>query len=468
MVSDVTNTHSQYDANQDVWRKCRDSVEGQEAIHKARTKYLPKLTGQDEKSYDSYLKRTVYYNATARTLDGMVGLMFAKKPIIELPNLLLDAMERADQYGNELTVFAQNVAEDILQTDRVGVLVDYPQTANEMTVAQAQEQNVRPYLAMYKAEQITNWRMETINNQKRFAMVTLREEREIWEDEFKSSMETVYRVLDVLEGVYRQRLFVQIKDHWIVESEVFPVMDGRPMTEIPFFMITSEGVNVSCVKPPLIDLVNVNLSHYRTSADLEHAAHFTGLPTPVITGISPKSDQVFHIGSKRAWVLNDPNATAFFLEFTGQGLQALEERLRVKERHIATLGARMLADEKASAETAEAHQIKRQGENSALAAIAASISDGIAGALMVAAQWMGLNPDEVSFEINRDYLPSSMDAQMLQSLLMAWQQGAIAFSDLVNNLKKGEILDPERDVDELKAEVDVQSNSLDGLNDGEG
>jgi hypothetical protein len=78
-------------------------------------------------------------------------------------------------------------------------------------------------------------------------------------------------------------------------------------------------------EPPLIDLVDANLALYGINADYRHGLHFTGLPTPVVSGYQPQKDgEKFYIGSTSAWVFPDPQAKAVFLEFTGQGLDALK------------------------------------------------------------------------------------------------------------------------------------------------
>jgi hypothetical protein len=66
-------------------------------------------------------------------------------------------------------------------------------------------------------------------------------------------------------------------------------------------------------------------------ADLEHGAHFTGLPTPIITGHNLGEDETFSIGSTTAWVLPNEYTDVKYLEFTGQGLGALESRLVSKD-----------------------------------------------------------------------------------------------------------------------------------------
>jgi hypothetical protein len=164
----------------------------------------------------------------------------------------------------------------------------------------------------------------------------------------------------------------------VLAETIYPTSQGRPLARIPFEFFGIRD-NTPCVdKPPLLDLVEVNLSHYRTTADYEHGLHFTGLPTPVVTGFySDAQDAQLRIGSGTAWLLPDPTSKAFYLEFTGQGLSELREALRAKEAMMATLGARILAPERKVSETAQAAAIHQAGENSVLASIAQSISIGL-------------------------------------------------------------------------------------------
>jgi hypothetical protein len=206
-------------------------------------------------------------------------------------------------------------------------------------------------------------------------MVVLRESAQIQLDEFESQSVTRYRVLD-LDVVYRQRVFEEDKHGNIqqIGDDILPLANGKTMTFIPFEFVGVRD-NSPCVdKPPLLDLVDVNLSHYCTSADLEHGRHFTGLPTPVVCGVQLEAGQSLSIGSAKAWVFPDPQAKATFLEFTGQGLGELREAMREKESMMATLGARMLAPESKGIESAQTASIHRAGENSVLASISQSIS----------------------------------------------------------------------------------------------
>ena len=56
--SGVRTTHPSYEAMVERWKRCKDAAEGEHAIHKAGTKYLPKLAEETDPDYQARLKRT--------------------------------------------------------------------------------------------------------------------------------------------------------------------------------------------------------------------------------------------------------------------------------------------------------------------------------------------------------------------------------------------------------------------------
>lgn len=452
----VDSKHEEYEEHYNQWERCEHAAEGQDEIHEYGIQYLPRLSGQTDQEYKGYRDRALFYNATQRTIDGLTGMMFLKPPVAEYPTAMESLVADITMSGLSLHQFAEMLAEEVVKIGRCGVLVDHPPMAEAITLAQAQTLGMRPYMRMYDAEAIINWRTDRIQGVDMLTLVVLEEEYEIYEDEFKAECKTQWRVLDLPEGNYRQRVFRKNeKGDFYVESELFPQSQGRPIARIPFefFGVRDNRPNVD--KPPLLDLVDVNLSHYRTTADYEHGLHFTGLPTPVVTGFySDDQSAQLRIGSGTAWLLPDPAAKAFYLEFSGQGLSELREALRSKESMMATLGARILAPEKRTAETAQTAAIHRAGENSVLASIAQSISIGLTHCLEWMANWSGIAGD-VRIEINRDYIPQSMTHQDVAELVKSWQAGAISHQTLFDNLVKGDIIRPEVSFDDEKERIDM-------------
>ena len=445
----VDTKHSEYNEYYEIWERCEAAAEGQDEIHEYGVKYLPRLSGQNDAEYFAYKQRTLYFNATNRTIDGLTGMLFMRPETIEAPAAMDSIIADVTMGGLSLHQFAEIISEEVITIGRCGVLVDYPPIVNAVTLAQAQAQGARPYATMYDAESIINWKTGRINNVEQLTLVVLEEENEISVDEFESKCEPQWRVLDLVNGAYRQRVFRKDKrGEFILVEEIFPQINGRVINKIPFEFFGVRD-NTPCVdKPPLLDLVDVNLSHYRTTADYEHGLHFTGLPTPVVTGYySDDKSASLRIGSGTAWLLPDPQSKAFYLEFTGQGLGELREALRSKEAMMATLGARILAPEKRAAEAAQTANIHRSSENSVLASIAQSISVGLTHVMEWLRDWSNITGD-VKVELNRDFIPNSMTAQDVDSLVKSWQSGAISHETLFENLVAGDIIAQEVSFDD--------------------
>ena len=86
---------------------------------------------------------------------------------------------------------------------------------------------------------------------------------------------------------------------------------------------------------------------------------------------------------------------------------------------------------------------------------------GVTVALQWLTAWEGVDGD-VKVELNRDFLPASMDAQMLTALVGAWQNGAISQNSLFHMLKQGEIIEDGIDFEEEQGRIDTAPPVLSG------
>ena len=50
----VDTRHTDYDAMLPKWQRMRDVVAGQDSVHAAGTKYLPRLKDQTDEDYSAY------------------------------------------------------------------------------------------------------------------------------------------------------------------------------------------------------------------------------------------------------------------------------------------------------------------------------------------------------------------------------------------------------------------------------
>lgn len=453
----VDTKHKQYGTWSGRWQRCRDAIEGEDAIKAQGSLYLPKLTGADSAAYKAYLNRALFYGATGRTVAGLLGAIFRQSPSIELPTRLEYLRTAADPSGTPLSLLARNITAELLSSGRYGVLVDLP--ATEAGLAQ-------PYYAGYSAESIWNWRMTVIDGELVPEQVILHEASTAAAEDGFGSVETQQlRVLSLVEGVYTQTLYSKQKDKedWIKGPTITPQITGKPMNRIPFVMMGVTGLSWGIEKPPLLDLVDVNLSHYRSSADLEHGRHYTALPTPYITGLTKQAadGQSWTIGAGVAWLLPE-GSKADMLEFTGAGLTYLENALTAKEALMVLLGARLLEGQKKAAETAEALRLRQGGESSVLATLVDTVVMGMTHLLAIASEWAGTDEAQAVFEMNKDFVDSRLNATELTALVTAWQGGAMPMDVLLWNMRQGELLPPDYTDEEIKELLKAEEPDLTG------
>lgn len=467
--SGVRTLHRDYGKYLPKWKRCRDVMAGQDAVHEAGVLYLPKLKEQSDLSYKAYRMRAGFYNASWRTVAGLSGMMFRKPPKQKTDKSIEKFLDNIDLQGVTFDQFAQDVATDVLEVGRIGLLVDHPPAlikpdGSAPTVAEVEARGMRPTIQSYAAETIINWKFRNIRNATVLSMVVLTEQFIEPDGEFGEKCETRYRVLDLdPDNYYRVRVYrINDKgDDEQVGGDIQPLMNGKPLIFIPFVFIGPDGTDAELEEPPLIDLVDTNLAHYRVSADYEHGCHFTGLPTPWVSGYQPPQAAAgqpvskLYIGSESAWIFPDVGAKAEYLEFKGDGMKTLRENLDAKKQEMATLGARMLADTSIrQVETFGATAIKHIAENSILASIAIAVSKGLTTALQWFQNWAG-STAPVEYDINRDFMPVQMDAPTLTALVAAMQGGIFSQAELFDLLKRGDMIEADKTLEQHQAEIDA-------------
>lgn len=456
----VDTQHADYQALAPKWRRMRDVISGQDAVHRAGETYLPRLSDQTDDDYAAYRNRATWYGATARTIDAVHGLMFRKAPTVEAPAGMDGIVADITMGGTSAIALADNLAREVLEVGRVGVLADFPRLpAGVLTLGMAEQIGARPFATMYRAEDVINWRSERVANRMMLTLVVLREAISVQTDEFSASMQIQYRVLRLVDGLYEQQIYREGTGGFALAETVAPTLNGQRMRAIPFAFVGPEHVGPEMSDPPLIDMADLNLSHYRSVADYEHGAHFTGLPMLYVFGVQLAEGEKIRIGSQAALTSPDPQASAGYVEFTGQGLGALRELIDRKEHQMAALGASLLSAQKAGVEAADTYEMRTSHQTSMLADIAGAVSEAMTLLLVWLRDWARQTGDVV-FQVSTDYVVTRMSAQDLAALLALWQAGGISRDTLYWNLQQGELVRPGKILEDEIAEIDAEGPQL--------
>mgnify|MGYP006280138605 FL=1 len=463
----VDTQHPDYQKYLPMWERTRDAVAGSVAVKEKKHEYLPvpdNNSGDERKGtetirYRQYIKRAVFTNFTGRTKNALVGAAFRKDPIAELPEQLEYLRNDATGDGLSITQMAKDELSDLLETGRCGLLVDYPQADDDLTAEEVAMMDLRAAIVPYKAEMITNWKTDTIRGRRMLVSVTLAEAYLDPEDEFDHTTKTQYRVLRLRDDGYTQQLY---REGEPFTEEFYPRQsDGTTWDFIPFQFVGSKNNDPTIDDAPLSDIADINMAHYRNSADYEESCFLVGQPSLFIThSLSPDqfrdyNPQGIKLGSRAGHVLGETGSATLL---QADPNQLVLEAMRLKEQQMVMIGARIITDRTGN-ETAEGARIRFASENSVLGDLVDNLSEAIETCIRWVGLFMGVDVNDMKFKINNEFYDKSVDPQLIMSMIQLLDRQIIGDQDIFDRLKSGGIIEPERTLGEVREEAGL-SNPL--------
>lgn len=472
--------HPEYVKRAPQWRKIRDALAGEDQIKQAGQTYLPMLGSQkedgDREQYADYLCRASWYGASKRTQQGLVGACTRKGVAMDgVPDEHVATLQdQAGQSYEGLGQISADLLRELVSIGRVGLLVDADQDDGEL-----------PYIATIAAEQIVWWRREALDGRLTLTMAVLAEDYELEKpnDPFGDQAEKrpQWRCLRLgvpddqtiemapagafegagIDPVYWQEIWRQPdgadgkpqQGQSLVRVSVMVPRKtgGRLWREIPFDIVNATGgITTATEEPQMLDLVNVQLAHYRGSADLEWGRHMCAIPQPWVAGFEMVDEAnqpvKYVVGARGAWAAREVDAKVGYLEFTGAGLGHLAEGQKEKETHMAVLGARMLEERANGVEAMGTVALRQAGERSVLSTIAGHASEALTRAVQRWLSWTSpafetdAAQKTVSVTVQADVDTKGVDAATLTALTLALQQGSISWDTFAYQLARGEML----------------------------
>jgi hypothetical protein len=471
---DVTTVRAEVSEYLDDWAKVRDVMGGERKVKAARTRYLPKPNPSDKSEenntrYDQYVDRAVFFSATKRTLDGMIGIAFRRWPEVALPTKVQGFQDDIDGSGGGLVNQVRRSLEENLSVGRGGLLVDYPNRETAVSVAEERSGNIHPTLTQYRAEQIINWRR---NDRGQLSLVVLHEIVEESDDYAVNAVEqwrelALGNLADDGEGesaTYVMKLWRKNDKKEVYLYQEFRPLDssGRPWQEIPFQFYGAVDNDPDIDQSPLYPLACLNIAHYRNSADYEESVYFNGQPTVALGGLTQTwvtevlKDQVF-LGSRSAIPL--PEGGTISLVQAGPNTLA-GEALKRKEEQMIAMGARLLTPGEA-VKTAEQSRSETAAAHSVLSLACDNISNAYQQALKWVCRFSGDSDASVEFSIDTDFVGLIADPQLAEAIMKLWQGAAIPVSEKNRLFRIIGLIDAEKTDEDIAEEIDAEGGGLD-------
>lgn len=471
----ISQTHPLYIKNKPTWDKMCDAFEGQDAIKAKGTTYLPKMNGQTEEDYENYKRRAVWGDYTRYTIKNYLGMLYRKAPQIFFGENTSEGQKPHKGYfetitneGESLAEFSQDVAEEILKTNRVGILVDFPKLMNvgnilDLTKFDYEQKGIKPLLSMYDAFSIINWYWEYVDYKLIPRYFVL---KETVFDGFESgsivsSTSNIYRVLFLEEYGdsyrYKQIVFKEREVKRKIVSDVVeviePMMDGKSLDFIPFYVLDDKGMNYKTIERPMLNgLVDTNIGYYLNSADWSNFLHMLGSPTLVFPGWDAKIFGQPRVGGALAVPKGcEPRMVQASSD------SSIRAEMDKQIEQMAVFGLQRINGNGyiASVDTA---RVTSSSESSNLTIMAKSLGRSFTSIIQFLLKWGQYESDDVLVEFNRDFFDDSISGAELLEWIKAWQQGGISTETLIYNMRKRELY---RDGWSLEDEIDGIQKALD-------
>lgn len=423
-MEQVNTLHPLYQEMMISWDMVDDVCAGSRRVKAMGELYLPMVgaCGDPEENkaiYLAYKKRAVFFEVAKDTLHNHVGLAFSEDPTFE-PDGLDFLKDDADGAGKSIYQLNQTALDGLLRHGRGGFLVDYPTSDTQFSKADVARMNIRPTITFYSAKNIINWRTKKIGNTFVTSLIVLLEvrEEECPQDKFKIRNVTEYRVL-MLDGENKYCAQVFTDNGNKGELTAGPVFypkksTGEDWKEIPFIPIGSQVNDWSVDDIPMESICEMNLAHYRNSAEYENSVFITGQVQPVITNLDEQQATALDESGMR---LGSNTPLTLWGQAKFEYVQAKEqmiakEAMTDKFQYMQSLGAKVL-DRNTGNKTATQVEEEAATQHSVLSLCVSNLNEAAEYCLRWCAEFHGSGYEAV-FSIKQDFARGEVGLEELK------------------------------------------------------
>ncbi|MDX0267639.1 DUF4055 domain-containing protein [Sinorhizobium meliloti] len=434
------------------WEMLRDTFQGERQVKEKGHAYLPQPSGLDDSEYDLYLENATFYNMTNRTVGALVGTIFRRNPVISnLPKKLQKKVRKITKNNQSLRSFTRRCAKEVVHMGRYGVLVDMPAGGGD------------PYLTGYVTEAILDWSYQMVGDREVLTEVLLMEaflpDHASGSTSGQRSYKIRIRALRLVDGRYEQHVYdststqVYPDVNRVPDQVIVPTNRGTPLRYIPFIIFGTESNSPDVERSSMLDIAQMNISHFRSYAHLEHGRFYTGLPVYYVSKGTGEGKGEYTIGASVVWEIG-AGENAGIIEFNGNGLKFLENAIATKEAHISTLGGRLIGVTTSSvSESDNQVSMKDRNEQALLLNVSMALDEGFTQVLQWWASWQDVQipeAEEISIEFNKDFMLKEAAAREFRAVQQMYQDGILPIEVVYDYLKKAEVIPDWLELEEFK------------------
>jgi hypothetical protein len=444
------------------WSLIRDILGGARTIRLAGEKYLPKFPNESDKDYDFRVRFAPFVNHFKDSVGTVASKPFSKEVSLQgnVTEEMKEVAEDIDGHGTSLHKFARDVYEESVGFGVTGILVDFPQLTQGMTLEDERRLAPRPYWVWYRPEDIIAMFTEFRAGRRYVTHVRLREDA-VRRMGFTERQVKRVRVLDDDgQGTITWAL-------WEMAGTGWNLLGQGPITldEIPFRLVKFGRREwwTNHTIPPMVDLAHLQIEHYQQSSNLKHVLNLTGFPMLTGDGVQAPVDkdgnpQSIKVGPHVVLFAPPmPGMTTFpqwrFIEPTAQSIKALQDQIEKIETQMAKIGMLPLIRNKGGI-TATTEATNSAKAHASAEAWASDEKDMLEQCFVFTAKWLRQNPKTApEVYIHTDFGVELRENAENTELMSGAKIGAISRRTLWNEWQRRGFLGPQFDPEEEEKQL---------------
>lgn len=433
------------------WQMIADIREGVSAIRDAGATYLPRFNGETTVDYDRRKLTAPWRPEFADAFGGLVAKPFTRDIAIENGDspAINDFAEDVDTRGNNLTQFAKVTFENGLADGFSAILVD-KDAGNYSTIAEERQAGARAYFVQVKATNLLAVYFAKVKGKIRPVYVRIKEcvtERDGFAEK---EVEQIREIEPKAWRVWRQN----DKKEWGIHQQGITTFDFVPMA----FFYTGQRDGDYCVRPPLLDLAEMQIELYRALVREDEILTYAGYP--MLTGNGFLPPEVAPVVGPRTILYAPPGESATswdFIQPAAENIKEVREKVQSIIEDMRRVGMQPMT-QKSGTVSATATSVEGARAHSVLQAWAFGLKDCIEQAFVLLAGYGMAGADKVEASVFTDFMAEPFAQAPLTTLTEARKLKDISGETYRLGLKRFAVLpsdmDEEAETERLAGETE--------------
>ena len=405
MVNLTTNTNkpsvatpsSAYNIMAEAWKLPEILLTGTAGIRKESNTYLPRYPKESDPAYLERQKRSVLYSVYQRSLQTYAGLAFNRSVVVsDLPQELEYIKEDTDSLNTSLSSFGYDLLHDTIHFGLTHFLVEFPffDEDNTPSLADMEEQKIRPYWVHISPTNLIGWRTELEGGLVKISQIRILESETVEDGEFGEQVLNSVRVItpDTI-SIYTANTKGEYPEE---ATKTWPNSLGY----VPLVTIYGDKTGFLQGKPTLSGLADLNLRHYQKLSDLDNIERMVCTPLLAATGVEAGALDGIDVGPGKLVSLSDPSSKLFYVEPTGGGIPHNQKSIENIEKRMGSLGGDLVLKQQAADRvTATARKIDQSESISILQVMIDRLEVALERGITISADYIELDKPKTNISI---------------------------------------------------------------------